>query len=259
MHNVIIMIGAVVALIFVWRSRSQLVSGSVVPDSLTGNEKLYVWLLCLLSPVLAGAIFYYGWKKVAPQKAKSANRISIVALLILATVFYGMIYLFKFNPLSLPIIGETSSSMSGEQAQRYEDPDFGFSIVPPAGWQKISDNSNPNLLVGYEFQDAAIGAVATINIVGDQIGPGITPDDYFANFQKLFKDAKLSVAEKIGVTPPTYRLTASYTVSGQAVIEKYLIKISGDKAFVVQTSSTEAGWQKYGTVIESSLATFNVK
>lgn len=131
--------------------------------------------------------------------------------------------------------------------------------MPPAGWQKISDDSNPNLLVGYEFQDMAIGAVAVINILGDQIGPGITPDDYFANFQKSFKAAKLSAAEKIGVMPPTYRLTASYTVSGQAVIEKYLIKINGDKAFVAQTSSTEAGWQKYGAVMEDSLATFNVK
>ena len=253
------MIGAVVALIFVWRSRAHFASGVAVTDPLTGSERLYVWLLSLLSPVLAGAIFYYGWKKVAPQKAKSANRISIVALVILAVVFYGMIYLFKFNPLSLPTFGETSSSMSGEQSQRYEDPDFGFSIVPPAGWQKISDDSNPNLLVGYEFQDMAIGAVAVINIAGDQIGPGITPDDYFANFQKSFKDAKLSAAEKVEVTPPTYRLTASYTVSGQAVIEKYLIKITGDKAFVAQTSSTEAGWQKYGAAIESSLATFNVK
>lgn len=259
MYNAIIVIGAIVAIIFVWRSRSNTVSMTVASDRLTGNEKIYVWLLCLLSPILAGAIFYYGWKKVAPQKAKSANRISIVALLILVVVFYGMIYLFKFNPLSLPTFGETGNSISGEQTQRYEDPDFGFSIVPPVGWQKISDSSNPNLLVGYEFQDMAIGAVAVINISGDQIGLGITPDDYFANFQKLFKDANLSAAEKIEVTPPTYRLTASYTVSGQAVIEKYLIKISGDKAFVVQTSSTEAGWQKYGTAIDKSLSTFSVK
>lgn len=259
MYNAIITIGAIMAIIFVWRSRSNLVSITGASDPLMGNEKIYVWLLCLMSPILAGAIFYYGWKKVAPQKAKSANRISIVTLLILVVVFYGMIYLFKFNPLSLPTFGETGNSMSGEQIQRYEDSDFGFSIVPPAGWQKISDNSNPNLLVGYEFQDRAIGAVAVINISGDQIGPGITPDDYFANFQKLFKDAKLSAAEKIGVTPPTYRLTASYTVSGQAVIEKYLIKISENKAFVVQTSSTEAGWQKHGVEIENSLSTFNVK
>lgn len=102
MYNVIVIIGALVALIFVWRSRANLVPGTIVFGPLTDGEKLYVWILSLLSPILAGAIFYYGWKKVAPEKAKSANRISIIALLILIVVFYGMIYLFGFNPLSLP-------------------------------------------------------------------------------------------------------------------------------------------------------------
>ncbi len=253
------MVGTIVAFVFMWQVRSRAVAGQIISDSLSGKEKLYVWLLCLISPILAGAFFYYGWKKSMPQKAKSANRISIIALLILIIVFYGMIYLFKFNPLSLPIFGETNSNVSNEQSLRYENAELGISIAPPVGWQKISGDSNPNLLVGYEIQDKAIGAVADINIMGDRIGSGITPDDYFSNFQKLLKDAKLSEMEKIGTTPPTYRLTASYTVSGQTVIEKYVIKISGDKAFIVQVSSTETGWQKYGKVIDSSLSTFEIK
>jgi hypothetical protein len=78
-------------------------------DSLSGAEKAFIWIVCLLnpifagamhfygrgndlpvkpgmiiffSPILAGAIFYYGWKKELPLKAKKANRISLCAFAI---------------------------------------------------------------------------------------------------------------------------------------------------------------------------------
>lgn len=53
-----------------------------VADQLSGGEKLYIWIASLLNPVFSGAVFYYGWKKVLPQRAKQANSISLWAFLI---------------------------------------------------------------------------------------------------------------------------------------------------------------------------------
>jgi hypothetical protein len=51
-------------------------------NPLTKFESFNVWLICLLCPVIGGAILYSGWKKVLPIKAKQAKTISIMAFLI---------------------------------------------------------------------------------------------------------------------------------------------------------------------------------
>jgi hypothetical protein len=51
-------------------------------------------IICLLSPILGGAILYYGWKKDMPRKAKHANKISILAFIADLFIFflYGLFY-----------------------------------------------------------------------------------------------------------------------------------------------------------------------
>jgi hypothetical protein len=53
-----------------------------------------IWCICLLSPMLGGAILYYGWKKNMPIKAKDANKISILAFIADLFIFflYGLFY-----------------------------------------------------------------------------------------------------------------------------------------------------------------------
>jgi len=53
----------------------------VSEEPLTVGQKILVWVLCLLNPVVAGAIMYYGWRKSLPAKAKTANHISLIAFL----------------------------------------------------------------------------------------------------------------------------------------------------------------------------------
>lgn len=96
-------IGAIVAYVRMKRVKSAVPAGQTVEDSLSRDEKLYIWLLSLVSPVITGLIFYYGWRKLLPQKARSANRISWLALLILLVVFYGLYFVAGWNPLSLPV------------------------------------------------------------------------------------------------------------------------------------------------------------
>jgi hypothetical protein len=63
-------------------SVSNKVKNGGVADILSGKEQLFVWILCIFSPILAGAILYYGWIKALPNKAKKANAISLWAALI---------------------------------------------------------------------------------------------------------------------------------------------------------------------------------
>ncbi|MDO8676496.1 MAG: hypothetical protein Q7K16_02500 [Candidatus Azambacteria bacterium] len=64
---------------------------TVIADSLTSWEKVFIWLLCLVNPIWGGGIMYYGWKKVLPNKASEANKISLIAFLI-EIVIGGIIF-----------------------------------------------------------------------------------------------------------------------------------------------------------------------
>jgi preprotein translocase subunit YajC len=64
-------------------------------EALTGKEKLLVFVLCLVNPILLGAIFYFGWKKKLPQQAKTANRLSFLAF----GVFLIVVAYFTFSSM----------------------------------------------------------------------------------------------------------------------------------------------------------------
>lgn len=60
---------------------------------LSGKEKAQVIITEILNPVVAGAIYYYGWKKVLPKKAKQANKYSfiIVGVIILISIILSVV------------------------------------------------------------------------------------------------------------------------------------------------------------------------
>lgn len=47
---------------------------------LSGNLLWYVLILEFLSPLIGQTIFYYGWKKVLPVKAKKANSLGWIVI-----------------------------------------------------------------------------------------------------------------------------------------------------------------------------------
>ena len=61
-------------------------SSSPSNEGLTKNEKINVILSEIFSPVVAGAIYYYGWRKKFPQKASQANRYSWIIFLVLILI-----------------------------------------------------------------------------------------------------------------------------------------------------------------------------
>ncbi len=103
--NLIGTIILIITLVYMMKERQRVPEGQTVQDLLTVKEKISMWILCLLNPLIAGAVFYYGWKKRLPVKAKQANGISLWAFLL---ELLSGITLLAFNPvLAKAIFGLT--------------------------------------------------------------------------------------------------------------------------------------------------------
>jgi hypothetical protein len=85
------LIALIVVIIFEITTKRKLERGQISQEPLSVGEKVLTWICCLFNPIIAGAILYYGWRNRLPTKAKSANRISWLAFLILI-IFGGSWY-----------------------------------------------------------------------------------------------------------------------------------------------------------------------
>jgi hypothetical protein len=66
--------------------------GKVNKETLTKREKIFVWVLSLLNPILTGAVFYYSWIRKLHTKAVQANRVSWIALVIWVVLIGAGLY-----------------------------------------------------------------------------------------------------------------------------------------------------------------------
>ena len=64
------------------KEKSAVPEGQADESPLSGNKFWYVLVLCLLAPLIAQTIFYYGWKKRLPKKAKKANSLGWISVLV---------------------------------------------------------------------------------------------------------------------------------------------------------------------------------
>jgi len=73
------------------KTKAKLQAGQVSQDPLTIDEKRKAYAFAIMNPLWAGIVFYYGWKKSFPMKAKGANNISLTAFLLwlLSSVMFG--------------------------------------------------------------------------------------------------------------------------------------------------------------------------
>ena len=89
----------VISIVYMVRER-RLSREHVIQNPLTNGQKILIWILCIFNPIIAGAVFYYGWRKQLPIKAKQANQISLWAFLI-ELILFG-IFFFSFILLAPP-------------------------------------------------------------------------------------------------------------------------------------------------------------
>ncbi|MCX6737830.1 MAG: hypothetical protein NTY11_00145 [Candidatus Parcubacteria bacterium] len=73
------LISAVGSFIFINKVNKRKQEEWASQEPLLKDEKIKVWILLILNPVLAGAILYFGLRKRFPIKAKNANKISFIA------------------------------------------------------------------------------------------------------------------------------------------------------------------------------------
>ncbi|MBP9701632.1 MAG: hypothetical protein KBD47_01460 [Candidatus Pacebacteria bacterium] len=93
MFKIIWLIALVCSIALMINRRGKVQKGQTSQEGLIRSEKGMVWVLSLLNPILCGAILYYGWKNILPNKAKKANQISLLAFFIWILIFVaGFIY-----------------------------------------------------------------------------------------------------------------------------------------------------------------------
>ena len=93
MSFVIFIIAFITAVYHMISVRSKAKKG-LATDIISGGEKVYIWIVSFINPVWAGAVFYYGWKKILPNKAKQANSISFWVFFI--WIIFGVMYFVLF-------------------------------------------------------------------------------------------------------------------------------------------------------------------
>ena len=95
MVQIIFVVVLVASIYLMGKANKQVPVGQISEEPLTKKEKIATWILCFFDPIISGAIFYYGWRKKLPVKAKQANLISLLSFLI----FIGAAALAVFSGL----------------------------------------------------------------------------------------------------------------------------------------------------------------
>lgn len=142
-------------------------------EALIGKERVWVWLLSIISPVLAGAVFYFGWRKVLPKKAKQANLISFIVFGIwLLLVIFGVYQNW----------GLFTSFRESAYRQALEDSEKSLQEFGRAteGWKTYVASNNKSFFYpsGWfieEFSSGFVGAILISNLDPKQLG-GVSTD-----------------------------------------------------------------------------------
>ncbi len=85
---VIFIVVTIAAFGYMLSLRKKVPRGQIDPLPLSKAQTIYIFACVLLSPIVAGAIFYYGWIAKMPKKAKTANLYSIFVALLLGIIAY---------------------------------------------------------------------------------------------------------------------------------------------------------------------------
>jgi len=84
MNNLLFLmiIPGIIAFFVMRKEKATIPEGQVDESPLSGKIFWYVLILEFLAPLIAQTIFFYGWKKRLPKKAKKANSLGWLAFLV---------------------------------------------------------------------------------------------------------------------------------------------------------------------------------
>lgn len=142
MEYLIAVASFVLAIWFMVNKKSKVLE--IDQQGLTVDEKIVVWLTCFLAPIVNGFIFYYGWKKVLPTKAKQAYNISWIAFSIVVIV--GVIFSWNFLVGTFNYLSGKQPVSQDSQVIRNSQPYELISNQDTSGWVTYTSQD------GYSFK-----------------------------------------------------------------------------------------------------------
>ena len=157
------------------------------------------------------------------------------------------------------------------RAERYQDPDAGLWVTPPAGWvmspatvlNPVSDPPEPvqefarfQVRVGDPRLYAAPIPV-TSGLIADataviSIGVAREGSDILA----LDRGARSDGTRELGSVPGFTTLDDEATYEGLHVLTRYLFSREGDRVLVVRAAAAETAWTDYADALRAAIATF---
>ncbi len=70
------------------KEREKVPAGQSSDESWTIHYKILILIFSIFSPIITGAILYYGLRNKSPKKAKTANHLSFLGLIIFLVLWY---------------------------------------------------------------------------------------------------------------------------------------------------------------------------
>jgi hypothetical protein len=120
-------------------------SGQTSVEPFNTISKVAVFIMCLLAPILVGAILYYGLHKKFPAKARFANISSFIALFIEIVIFIIVPLFFPLSamfPASTPEINPLQASEASSTATQVLNLSSNQVSTAPYSTQTITDSSH---------------------------------------------------------------------------------------------------------------------
>lgn len=190
MEQLIFLLVFLGSIIFMINRRSKVAEGQISSEPLTSREKFLTWIVCLLNPLIAGAILFHGWKKKLPQKAKQANKISFIAFAISLIIAGGWLALLQSQSIT-----QSSTSIVSYHSNEYQ---FTIDFPEKPKIEKSGDEKDfsASHRAGRILKDGTV--IYFVNVAGQ--ANSFTPND--------FKSIPLeSVADADKLEPLSYQQT----------------------------------------------------
>ena len=96
-YFLIVVISLTASFLIMRREKTTIPAGGVDTSRLSRGKRWIIFMLCIITPVVSQAIFYYGWKNVMLNKAKTANLIGFIAYPFWIVTF-GFLRIILFGP-----------------------------------------------------------------------------------------------------------------------------------------------------------------
>jgi|SRR3989344_1540306 len=269
-------LSVVVSIFFMLKVRRAGAADLAMADGLTGGEWAIVLITMLLgSFLLPGLIYYFGWKKRFPRKARPIGIIVLVfvgiVLLFVAVSGYGIYKLFigskGLNDVQIPVVAPIVQTQETQTATNNDKPvsvaasatvntKDGYQIMLPDSWSKTNEMFNQSGTTADITWYAGPGQAGnSISYSSVTIFAGSANSE---QFNASLDQAHGSDASKSGYTEQTITIPGArkatlvtYTDSGSDLVSLYVYGQSRNYRVAGETNAGDSYYQALIGIIKT--------